>query len=202
MNSSRIVWVIIALVVLAALALAIAAPAFADTHSSISGSVTAPVPKFRANTIVYVKQGPAAPTAPRSVTLDQKGLVFLPRVLPIQKGWTVEFLNSDPVAHNVYTIDGDKYDLGTWPKGETRKHIFTKTGTYRQLCRVHDDMISFVVVLDTPWFAVSDKAGKFKLDGLPAGQYTLGVWHEKLKAADIPVTVSAGKPATIDVKVQ
>ena len=176
-----------------------ALPAFAD---AISGTIQAPVPKFRANVVVFVKQGPPAPAIKKSVTMDQKGLVFVPRVLPIQKDWTVEFLNSDPVAHNVFTVDGDKYDLGTWPQGQKKAHTFTKTGTYRQLCRVHDDMIAFIVVLDTPWFAVSDKAGNFKLDGLPAGNYTLGVWHEKLKAPDVQVTVAAGQPAHVDIKLQ
>jgi plastocyanin len=184
---------------LSALCALLALPAFAD---SITGTVQAPVPKFRNNVIVFVKQGPPAPAAKKTVLMDQKGLVFLPRVLPIQNGWTVEFLNSDPVAHNVFTVDGDKYDLGTWPQGQKKTHTFTKTGTYRQLCRVHDDMIAFIVVLDTPWFAVSDKAGNFKLDGLPPGQYTLGVWHEKLKGADVQVTVAAGQPAKADVVVK
>ncbi len=174
----------------------LACPALAD---SISGTIQAPVPKFRANVVVFVKQGPPAPAVKKTVTMDQKGLVFVPRVLPIQKDWTVEFLNSDPVAHNVFTIDGDKYDLGTWPQGQKKAHVFTKTGTYRQLCRVHDDMLAFIVVLDTPWFAVSDKAGNFKLDGLPAGNYTLGVWHEKLKSPDVQVTVAAGQPGKVDI---
>ncbi len=177
----------------------LAFPALAD---SVSGSIQAPVPKFRANAIVFVKQGPPAPAAKKTVTMDQKGLVFVPRVLPIQRDWTVEFLNSDPVAHNVFTVDGEKYDLGTWPQGQKKAHVFSKTGTYRQLCRVHDDMIAFIVVLDTPWFAVSDKAGNFKLDGLPPGNYTLGVWHEKLKSADVQVTVAAGQPAKVDIKLQ
>jgi plastocyanin len=177
----------------------LALPAYAD---AISGTIQAPVAKFRANVIVFVKAGPPAPAVKKTVTMDQKGLVFLPRVLPIQKDWTVEFLNSDPVAHNVFTIDGDKYDLGTWPQGQKKAHVFTKTGTYRQLCRVHDDMIAFIVVLDTPWFAVSDKAGNFKLEGLPPGTYTLGVWHEKLKSPDVQVTVVAGQPAKLDIKLQ
>ena len=83
----------------------LAFPALAD---SISGSIQAPVPKFRANAVIFVKQGPPAPVAKKTVTMDQKGLVFVPRVLPIQKDWTVEFLNSDPVAHNVFTVDGEK----------------------------------------------------------------------------------------------
>ena len=179
----------------------IAAPTWAV--GSIAGTVQAPVVKHKANAVVFVKVGPKAPAVTaKTVKMDQKGLVFLPRVLPILKGWTVEFFNSDSVAHNVFTIDGEKYDLGTWPQGQTRKYTFTKLGTYRQLCRVHDDMIAYIVVLDTPWFAISDKTGAFKLDGLPPGTYTLGVWHEKLGAADLQVTVvdGAATPTAVALK--
>jgi len=187
--------------VVLALTLAVAAPAWAA--GGIAGTVSAPVPKHKANVVVWVKAGPKAPSAPpKAAQMDQKGLVFLPRVLPIQKGATVEFLNSDPVAHNVFTNDGEKYDLGTWPQGQTRKYTFTKTGTYRQLCKVHDDMIAYIVVVDTPWFAISDKAGAFKFDGLPAGTYTLGVWHEKLGAADVQVVVADGAAAPVNVQLQ
>jgi plastocyanin len=184
--------------------LAQAAPsaALAATPGAISGSVLAPVAKHRAGAVIYVKQGPkpsAAQAAPQVAKMDQKGMVFTPRVLPIAKGWTVEFANSDPVAHSVFTLDGEKYDLGTWPKGEVRKYTFAKTGVYRQLCKVHDDMLAFIVVLDTPWFAVSDKTGQFSLRGLPAGKYTLGVWHEKLGAADVQVELSAAGVAGLQL---
>lgn len=168
----------------------------------VSGTVAAPVAKHRAGAVIFVKQGPkptAAQAAAQTAKMDQKGLVFLPRVLPIAKGWTVEFSNSDPVAHSVFTLDGEKYDLGTWPKGEVRKYTFAKPGVYRQLCKVHDDMLAFIVVLETPWFAVSDKAGAFALRGLPPGKYTLGVWHEKLASPDLQVEVTAAGVAGLAV---
>jgi plastocyanin len=196
--------VFVALTASPQLALAQAAPsaALAATPGAISGSVLAPVAKHRAGAVIYVKQRPkpsAAQAAPQVAKMDQKGMVFTPRVLPIAKGWTVEFANSDPVAHSVFTLDGEKYDLGTWPKGEVRKYTFAKTGVYRQLCKVHDDMLAFIVVLDTPWFAVSDKTGQFSLRGLPAGKYTLGVWHEKLGAADVQVELSAAGVAGLQL---
>lgn len=196
--------VFVALTASPQLALAQAAPsaALAATPGAISGSVLAPVAKHRAGAVIYVKQGPkpsAAQAAPQVAKMDQKGMVFTPRVLPIAKGWTVEFANSDPVAHSVFALDGEKYDLGTWPKGEVRKYTFAKTGVYRQLCKVHDDMLAFIVVLDTPWFAVSDKTGQFSLRGLPAGKYTLGVWHEKLGAADVQVELSAAGVAGLQL---
>lgn len=177
---------------LALLPLALAA----DGH--VTGTVTAAVAKNLVNTVVYVKAGDKGGATTKTVKMDQVGLTFTPRVLPIQAGWTVSFTNSDPVGHSVFTTDNETYDLGTWPKGETRSHTFAKTGVYRQLCKVHDDMIAWIVVLDTARFAISDKAGAFALD-LPAGDYTLGVWHEKLGSPDLAVHVEAGKTATITV---
>jgi plastocyanin len=179
------------------LSLAGLAPA-ADATGEITGTVDASVAKNRANTIVYVKNAPH-PAGNAKAVMDQKGLVFVPRVLPIHQGTTVEFKNSDPTGHNVFTPDNEKYDLGTWPAGQVRKYTFSKTGVYRQLCRVHDDMIAYIVVLDTRFFALSDKAGKFRIGGLPAGKYTVGVWHEKLVAADASVDVAAGKPTELNV---
>lgn len=172
--------------------------AAAPPTGKISGTVSAEVAKHRANAIVYVKDAGEG-SSKATVPMDQRGLLFVPRVLPIQKGTTIEFKNSDPVGHNVFTPDGDKYDLGTWPKGQTRKYTYKKPGVYRQLCKVHDDMIAFVVVLDTKYFAVSSKSGAFKLPPLPPGKYKLGVWHEKLGAEEVTVEVVAGK--TSDVKI-
>ncbi len=171
----------------------------ASDTGRIVGTIEAPVAKHRANAVVYVKTGDKGVNKPVTVRMDQTGLVFTPRVLPIPVGSTVEFLNSDPVAHNVYTIDGEPYDLGTWPKGEKRAHTFPKPGVFRQLCKVHDDMIAFVVVLDGGRFVVSDKAGAFTLEGLPPGSYTLSVWHEKLAAADVTVEVAAGVDAKLTI---
>jgi len=177
----------------------LAAPSLAfAADGEILGAISAPVPKHRAGAVAYVK-GAGHGTSSKSVTMDQRGLVFIPRILPIQKGTTVKFLNSDQVGHNVFTPDGDTYDLGTWPQGEVKSYKFGKTGVFRQLCRVHADMIAYIVVLDTKFFAVSDKAGKFKIKGLPPGTYTLGVWHEKLGAPDLTVEVKAGAPAKVDI---
>lgn len=170
----------------------------ADT-GRVAGSVTAAAPKNLPNAIVYVKTGDKGPAASRTVTMDQKGLIFVPRVMPIRQGWTVEFTNSDPVGHSVFTMDGEKYDLGTWPSGEKRSYTFKNVGVYRQLCKVHDDMLAYIVVLDTARFGITDSKGAFTIEGLPPGDYTLGVWSEKLKAADLTVHVDAGQTAAVTV---
>jgi hypothetical protein len=127
---------------------------------------------------------------------------FIPHVLPVVAGTTVKFQNSDPTPHNVFSPDFEKYNLGTWPKGQSKDYTFSKCTkfpcAYTQLCRVHPEMEGFVVVLPNPYFAVSDKEGKFEIKGVPAGQYTVAVWHPKLKAQPKPATVEAGKPATVN----
>lgn len=180
---------------------ATSAPSSAATTGDLVGNVTAAVAKNRANTVVYVKNAGLG-TSKGTARMDQKGLVFNPRVLPIQKGTTVEFLNSDAVAHNVFTPDGDKYDLGTWPQGQVKKYQFNKAGVFRQLCHVHDDMIAYIVVLDTSLFALSDKAGDFKIPALAPGKYTLAVWNEKLGAKDVDVEIKAGKPTNVTITLE
>jgi plastocyanin len=130
--------------------------------------------------------------------MDQKGMTFIPHVMPVVKGTTVKFLNSDPYAHNVFSPEG-KYNLGTWPTGQTRDHKFDKAGVYTQLCRVHPEMEAFIVVLDTPYFAVTDKEGKYTIKSVPAGNYTLVAWSEKLKESKQAVTVENGKTVTVDL---
>jgi hypothetical protein len=127
---------------------------------------------------------------------------FVPHVLPIMVGTTVRFLNSDPTQHNVFSPDYEKYNLGTWPQGQTKDHTFDKCAkapcAYVQLCRVHPEMEAYVVVLQNPFFAVTGADGHYKIDDVPPGNYSLGVWHAKGKAQPKSVTVEASKAAAAD----
>ena len=170
---------------------------------SIAGTVKATGLASSADAVVFVQQAQGTFKAPaQPVTMDQKKMQFIPHVLPVVIGTTVRFLNSDPTAHNVFSPDLEKYNLGTWPQGQAKEHTFATCAkppcVYTQLCRVHPEMEGFVVVLANPHFAVSDKEGHFEIAGVPAGQYTVAVWHPKLKAQPKPATVEAGKPATVD----
>ncbi len=170
---------------------------------SITGTVKATGLASSADAVVWVQQaqGTAKPPA-QPVSMDQRKFQFIPHVLPVVLGTTVRFLNSDPTPHNVFSPDFEKYNLGTWPQGQSKEHTFATCTkfpcAYTQLCRVHPEMEGFVVVLPNGHFAVSDKEGRFEIAGVPAGQYTVAVWHPKLKAQPKPVTVEAGKPATVD----
>lgn len=181
---------------LAALVIAafFARASWAEDFGSISGEVTSKPAKLRSGVVVHLEKvsGPFRPPA-QPVVMDQRGMKFIPRMLPILRGTTVNFLNSDSVRHNVFTPDGDKYNLGTWPTGESKPMVFAKSGVYRQLCNVHPEMEAFIVVLDNPYFAVTDEAGKFHLEGVPPGSYTLTTYSDKLAPGSVQVTVTAGQ---------
>jgi len=169
---------------------------------SITGVVKVTGMASSADVVVYVQQAPGSFTPGKPVQMDQRKMQFIPHVLPVLAGTTVKFLNSDPTAHNVFSPDNEKYNLGTWPQGQAKDYTFAKCAklpcVYTQLCRVHPEMEGYVVVLQNPFFAVTDKEGHYRIDDVPPGNYTIAVWHEKAKAQPKPVTVGAGKPATVD----
>jgi plastocyanin len=170
---------------------------------TIQGTVKVTGLASNADAVVYVVQaaGPAAPSN-KPAEIDQRNMQFVPHVLPIVAGTTVRFLNSDPTAHNVFSPDHEKYDLGTWSQGQSKTHAFatcTKPPcVYVQLCRIHPEMEAYVVVLQNPFFAVTAADGRYKIDNVPPGSYTLGVWHAKGKAQPKPAAVDAAKPAVVD----
>ncbi len=171
--------------------------------ASITGTVKATGLSSNADALVYIQQAPGAFKPPaKPVTMDQAKMRFIPRILPVVNGTTIDFLNSDPTPHNVFSPDNEKYNLGTWPQGQAKGYAFTKCTkfpcVYTQLCRVHPEMEGYVVVLQNPYFAVSDKDGHYEIGNVPPGNYTLAVWHTRGKAQPKPVTVDASKPATVD----
>jgi len=193
--------VVLGSVIVAAALVAVAAPCAAAV--SISGTVKVTGSASAADVVVYIQQAPGTFTPPaKPVEMDQKQFQFVPHVLPVVAGTKVAFLNSDPTPHNVFSPDNEKYNLGTWPKGQVKDYAFAKCAkfpcVYTQLCKVHPEMEGFVVVLQNPYFAVTDKAGHFEIQNVPPGSYTLAVWHAKLKAQPKPVTVEDVKPATVD----
>jgi plastocyanin len=170
--------------------------------SGVTGTVKVTGAASNADAVVYIQavQGAAAPA--KALTMDQAKMQFVPHVLPVVSGATVKFLNDDPTPHNVFSPDNEKFNLGTWPQGQTKDYTFSKCAkfpcVYTLLCRVHPEMEGYVVVLQNAFFAVSGKDGHYAIDGVPPGSYTVGVWHSKGKAAPKPVTVAADKPATVD----
>ena len=178
------------------------APAIAAAETgTIEGTVAHA--RGTADLVVFVVSAPGQFSAPaQHLLMDQKRMTFTPHVMPILVGSTVDYLNSDAVSHNVFTPDNEGFNLGTWPKGEKHSYTYKKPGVYTQLCSIHPEMLAFVIVLQNPFFTVTAKDGHFTIPNVPAGQYTLKVWGEKLKKPEkektFPVKVTSGKvPVTL-----
>ena len=165
--------------------------------AAIAGTIHGKVSGVKGESVVYVEAvaGKTYPAPAQHITIDQKGLMFVPHLVVIQQGTTVEFLNSDSVAHNVFwsAISGNKklgHNLGTWPQGQRQSFKFGDPGVVPLLCNVHPEMSAYVIVSPTPYFAESDKSGEFKIENVPDGAYTVTAWHEGAKTKSNPVTVA------------
>ena len=159
-----------------------------------------------ANVFVYVKSGPPAAMqagssggggAMKPVVLDQKGCQYVPHVIGVMQGGYVEFRNSDPTMHNIHTmptvVGNETVDVSQGPKGTPVTKQFAKPEMMMPVrCNNHPWMNAFINVSQTPFFAVTDAAGKFSLAGLPPGEYVIGAVQEKMGEKTIPVTVGAG----------
>ena len=166
--------------------------------NEIKGKVSVQGVKSAENIAVYVDGLPEKKfDAPKDhVVVDQHKMAFGPHVVVVQQGTTVEFLNSDPVGHNVYwpSISGNKklaHNLGTWPKGEKKPFQFNDLGVASLLCNVHPEMSGYVVVVPTPYFAVTDKDGNFEIKNVPPGKYSLKTWSEDGKPTTQAVDLSS-----------
>lgn len=151
------------------------------------------------NAVVWLESPPSGVKAPYPappVPLDQKQCVFIPRVVVVPAGGTVEFLNSDRLLHNIHSVSKENPPINrTQPKGRTIPVAFAKPEIIRIKCDLHPWMNAWVVVADHPFYAVTDGQGEFVLDNVPPGQYTLRIWHESLGTLRKDVTVSDGVTA-------
>jgi len=166
--------------------------------TTVEGTVTVKVAPSSEGAVVTLEAPGKKGSPPAEVTVDQQGLKFLPHLSVVPLGTRVRFLNSDKEPHNVYSPEG-RYNLGVWGPGDAREHTFAQAGAYTQLCNLHPDMLAFVVVVDTPYFAVSDAKGAFVVRGVPPGKYKLAVWHEKSDGLEREVEVVAGKPLKLEL---
>jgi plastocyanin len=179
-----------------ALLIVVAMPLFAG---DIHGKVAAKGVRNSADAVVYVDQiaGKTFPAPAEHAKMDQKNMLFVPHVLPVLEGTTIDFHNSDAVLHNVFSPDAcaDHFNLGTWPQGQVKSFTFKKPCFASLLCKVHPEMEGFVTVMPTPYFAVTAEDGSYVIKNVPDGSYTVKVWHPKLKATQKSVAVKGATEA-------
>jgi plastocyanin len=171
-----------------------------------AGTIHGKVTGAKGESVVYIESipGKTFPAPALDAVMNQKGLMFVPHLLVVEKGATVDFKNEDSVEHNVFwpSISGNKslgHNMGTWPRGEQRTFKFNTPGIVPLLCNVHPDMSGFIVVSPTPYFAITNSAGDFTIANVPNGTYKLTGWNErdKMRTHTVQVTVSGDTQANI-----
>lgn len=136
------------------------------------------------------------PTARREIR--QVHEEFLPRVLAVTKGSIVDFPNSDPIFHNVFSLaSAASFDLGRYPQGRSKSATLTKSGIVKVYCHIHSEMSATILVLDHPYFTTPELDGTFRLTGVPPGTYTIVGWHERVGERVTSITVTAGTTAAV-----
>ena len=151
--------------------------------------------------VVYLRGAPQVTEAPGSpVTISQQDTAFVPALLTVSRGATVDFANEDPFFHNVFSYSQAKrFDLGRFPAGQLKSVTFEETGIVKVYCEVHDFMRAVVLVLDTPYHSPVSEDGSFTIQGVPPGTYEVVAWHADFDEQIIPVTVAGGETATVEV---
>ena len=149
----------------------------------------------RRRSVVYLETAPQAAfeaPAPGRAVLDQRNEAFVPYVLAVTVGSTVDFPNSDRVYHNVFSLSKPRrFDLGRYPKGQSRSVRFDQPGVVRVFCEIHSHMNAFILVFAHRYFATTDAEGRYRIEGVPPGAYTLAVWNDGQVRARREVRVAA-----------
>ena len=158
------------------------------------------------NAVVWIENPPAkadVPALPQKVEMDQNKCVFIPHIVIVPSGGTVDFLNSDRLLHNIHTTPKINPPINrTQPKDRTIPFTFEKPEIVRINCDLHSWMQAWVVVAAHPFYALTGPEGQFSFDNLPPGQYKLQVWHERLGTMPASVTVADRQPAQITIQMK
>ncbi|MGD9903428.1 MAG: carboxypeptidase regulatory-like domain-containing protein [Vicinamibacterales bacterium] len=139
---------------------------------------------------------------PTRAVMDQRNETFVPRLVAITAGSVVDFPNSDRTYHNVFSLSrARRFDLGRYASGRSKAVRFDRPGVVRVFCDIHSHMSAFVVVFTHPFFRVTDPDGRYRLDQVPPGTYTVVGWYEGEARVQRSVSVAAGAVVELDLEV-
>jgi plastocyanin len=152
-------------------------------------------PTDRRRAVVYLDPAPQPAfetRGPLRARMDQRNETFVPHVLAVVAGTTVDFPNNDRTYHNVFSLSKPKtFDLGRYAAGRSKSVRFDTPGVVRVFCEIHSHMSAYIVVFSHRYFAVTDESGRYRIDNVPRGEYTVFAWHESMKEESRRVTVGA-----------
>jgi plastocyanin len=160
-----------------------------------------PLPE-RQMSVVYLETAPRGAferTEPGHAVMDQRTETFVPHVLAVTTGTTVDFPNSDRIYHNVFSLSKTRpFDLGRYAVGRSKSVRFDQPGIVRVFCDIHSHMSAFILVFSHPFFSVTDAAGRYRIEEVPPGAYTLVAWNEGVTSESRPVVVADGSTTEAD----
>jgi plastocyanin len=174
-------------------------------HASSMAGHAMPVRGAVGDAVLYLDSVPASvdstlPAPAMHPKLAQKDQAFLPRVVVVPVGGTVDFPNMDPIYHNVFSVSPVKrFDLGKYPRGQSRSLRFPKAGVVNVFCDIHSDMAAFILVVPNRAFARPRADGTWELPDMPPGRYVLRWWHPDLPGGHRDIEVGDRGDAVVDV---
>lgn len=183
---------------------AITVPVSTAPPSAAYGSrrVAAPAPRTGsevANVIVFIQDAPTVSPLPAGrARIVQENETFVPRVVAITRGSTVDFPNGDPFFHDVFSLSrGGTFDLGSYPRGQTKSHVFRQAGLVKVYCHIHSHMSASIMVFDHTFFTIPKADGSFIIDDVPTGTYTVSAWHERIGENNQAIKIEAGRASDL-----
>jgi plastocyanin len=160
----------------------------------------------RVKSVVYLESAPRRafePIEPGRAVMDQRKENFVPHLLAVTTGTIVEFPNGDPFYHNVFSLSkAGSFDLGRYANGKSKSVQFNNPGIIRVFCEIHSHMNAFILVFSHPFYAVTDEAGRYRIDNVPPGTYSVIAWNEGTSSEPRPVTVPDGGVTELDFELR
>jgi plastocyanin len=173
--------------------------------SDVGGPLERDLPD-RLTSVVYLESAPRGAfdqAATGRAVMDQRNQTFVPHLLAVMVGTTVEFPNSDHYYHDVFSLSKSaRFDLGRYPAGKSKSIRFERPGVVRVFCDIHSHMNGFILVFSHPFFSQTDAAGRYRIDHVPPGTYNVLAWNEGTSSEPKSVTVTDGGLSELDFTVR
>jgi plastocyanin len=180
----------------------ILAPSEARPNVADLGTAAARDLPDRLRSVVYLEAAPRGAfeqSEPARAVMDQRNETFVPHLLAVTTGTTVDFPNSDRIYHNVFSLSKTRsFDLGRYAVGHSKSIRFDRPGIVRVFCDIHSHMSAFILVFNHPYFTITDDDGRYRIDGVPPGPYNVIAWNEGLASEPRPIAVPEGGIAELE----